>query len=116
LARIAAVFPVHFDTDKAELIAPNDLSVNQYSALLKDPRCITLKMQIAGHADERGSESYNQSLSERRAQTVLDALKTAGIDGARLSSVGFSKDKPIDPSHTADAHRKNRRAEFIVVK
>jgi outer membrane protein OmpA-like peptidoglycan-associated protein len=116
LARIAAVFPVHFDTDKADLLAPNDLSVNQYAALLKDPRCITLKMQIAGHADERGSESYNQSLSERRAQTVLEALKTAGIDGARLNAVGFSKDKPLDPSHTPDAHRKNRRAEFTVVK
>ena len=116
LARIAAVFPVRFDTDKADMHAPFDLSVNQYAALLKDPRCATLKMQLAGHADERGTESYNQSLSERRAQAVVDALKTAGIDGARLSSVGFSKDKPIDPSHTADAHRKNRRAEFIVVK
>ncbi len=116
LARIAAVFPVRFDTDKDDLHAPFDLSVNQYAALLKDPRCTILKMQVAGHADERGSEIYNQNLSERRAQTVLDALKTAGIDGTRLSSVGFSKDKPIDPSHTADAHRKNRRAEFIVVK
>jgi outer membrane protein OmpA-like peptidoglycan-associated protein len=116
LARIAAVFPVHFETDKANLLAPNDLSVNQYAALLKDPRCATLKVQLGGHADERGSESYNQSLSERRAQTVLEALKTAGIDGARLSAVGFSKDKPLDPSHTADAHRKNRRAEFTIVK
>jgi outer membrane protein OmpA-like peptidoglycan-associated protein len=116
LARIAAVFPVHFETDKADLLAPNDLSVNQYAALLKDPRCATLKVQLGGHADERGSESYNQSLSERRAQTVLEALKTAGIDGARLSAVGFSKDKPLDPSHTADAHRKNRRAEFTIVK
>jgi outer membrane protein OmpA-like peptidoglycan-associated protein len=116
LARIAAVFPVHFETDMAHLLAPNDLSVNQYAALLKDPRCATLKVQLGGHADERGSESYNQSLSERRAQTVLEALKTAGIDGARLSAVGFSKDKPLDPSHTADAHRKNRRAEFTIVK
>jgi outer membrane protein OmpA-like peptidoglycan-associated protein len=116
LARIAAVFPVHFDTDKADLIAPNDLSVNQYAALLKDPRCATMKVQLGGHADERGSESYNQSLSERRAKTVLEALKTAGIDDARLSAVGFSKDKPLDPSHTEDAHRKNRRAEFNVVK
>ena len=116
LARIAAVFPVRFDTDKTDLKTPFDLAVNQYSALLKDPRCLTVKIQVAGHADERGSERYNQGLSERRAATVIEALTKAGIDSARLTSVGFSKDKPLDASHTADAHRKNRRAEFTVVK
>ncbi len=116
LARIAAVFPVRFDTDKTDLKTPFDLAVNQYVALLKDPRCLTVKIQVAGHADERSSERYNQGLSERRAATVIDTLTKAGIDGARLTSVGFSKDKPLDASHTADAHRKNRRAEFTVVK
>ena len=116
LARIAAVFPVRFDTNKSDMKTPYDLAVNQYAALLKDPRCLALKIQVAGHADERGSESYNQGLSERRAATVIEALTKAGIDGARLTGVGFSKDKPLDPSHTADAHRKNRRAEFTVMK
>ena len=116
LARIAAVFPVRFDTNKSDMKTPFDLAVNQYAALLKDPRCLTLKIQVAGHADERGTESYNQGLSERRAATVIEALTKAGIDGARLTGVGFSKDKPLDPSHTADAHRKNRRAEFTVMK
>jgi outer membrane protein OmpA-like peptidoglycan-associated protein len=116
LARIAAVFPVRFDTDKSDMKTPYDLAVNQYAALLKDPRCLALKIQVAGHADERGSEKYNQGLSERRAATVIAALTKAGIDGVRLASVGFSKDKPLDASHTADAHRKNRRAEFTVMK
>ena len=116
LARISAVFPVRFNTDKSDLQGPFELSVNQYAALLKDPRCSQLNLQIAGHADERGSESYNQGLSERRAQTVIDTLIKAGIDSARLKAVGFSKDKPLDPSHTEDAHRKNRRAEFTVMK
>ena len=116
LARIAAVFPVRFATDKSTLNPPFDMSVNQYVALLKDPRCLSVKMQIAGHADERGSESYNQGLSERRAASVIEALTKAGIDAARLNGVGFSKDKPLDPSHTEDAHRKNRRVEFTVAK
>ena len=116
LTRIAAVFPVRFDTDRSDMKTPFDLAVNQYAALLKDPRCLALKIQVAGHADERGSEKYNQSLSERRAATVIEALTKSGIDGARLTGVGFSKDKPLDPSHTEDAHRKNRRAEFTVMK
>jgi outer membrane protein OmpA-like peptidoglycan-associated protein len=116
LARIAAVFPVRFDYDKFDLHAPFDLAVNNYIALLKDPRCVSIKMQVAGHADDRGTEAYNQNLSEQRAKTVIDMLTKAGIDAGRLSSVGFGKDKPIDPSHTEDARRKNRRAEFTVVK
>ena len=116
LARIAAVFPVRFDYDKFDLHAPFDLAVNNYIALLKDPRCVSIKMQVAGHADDRGTEAYNQNLSEQRAKTVIDMLTKTGIDGGRLSSVGFGKDKPIDPSHTEDARRKNRRAEFTVVK
>ncbi len=116
LARISAVFPVRFDTDKSDMKTPFDLAVNQYAALLKDPRCLALKIQVAGHADERGSEKYNQGLSERRAASVIEALTKAGIDGARLTGIGFSKDKPLDASHTADAHRKNRRAEFTVMK
>ena len=116
LARIAAVFPVRFDYDKTNLLPQFELAANQYAALLKDPRCAALKVQVAGHADDRGSEAYNQGLSENRAKTVIEALTKAGIDGARLNAVGFSKDKPLDPSHTEDARRKNRRVEFTVAK
>ena len=116
LARISAVFPVRFDTEVYELKSPFDSSVNQYAALLKDPRCIGLNVQVAGHADDRGRENYNQLLSENRAKAVIDALSKAGIDAKRLSGVGFSKDRPLDPSRTEDARRKNRRVEFTVLK
>jgi outer membrane protein OmpA-like peptidoglycan-associated protein len=112
LARIAAVFPVRFAYDHSDLISPFAEAVNQYSALLGDKRCLELKVEVAGHADERGSEAYNQKLSEARAKTVIDALVAAKIDATRLNGVGYSKDKPLDPAHTKQAHAKNRRVEF----
>ena len=116
LARISAVFPVRFAFDREGLKSPFDMAVNQYAALLKDPRCMSIKMQVAGHADYYGSEAFNQGLSERRAQTVIDALVKAGIDKTRLNGIGFSKDKPLDPARSADARAKNRRVEFTVMK
>ncbi len=116
LARISAVFPVRFEFNRDGLKTPFDMAVNQYAALLKDPRCMAIKMQVAGHADYYGSEAFNQGLSERRAKTVIDALVKAGIDKARLNGIGFSKDKPLDPARSADARAKNRRVEFTVMK
>ncbi len=114
LARIAAVFPVRFAYDRAELKTPYVEALNQYSALLGDPRCKDIKVQVAGHADERGSIDYNQKLSEKRAQTVIDALVAAKIDASRLTGIGYSKTKPLDPAHTEQAHAKNRRVEFSI--
>jgi outer membrane protein OmpA-like peptidoglycan-associated protein len=116
LARISAVFPIRFNFNHDSLAGAYPTVLNQYAALLKDQRCEGLKMQVGGHADYLGSESYNQGLSERRAQTVVDALVKAGVDKARLSGVGFSKNKPLDPAHSDDARAKNRRVEFTVQK
>jgi outer membrane protein OmpA-like peptidoglycan-associated protein len=116
MARISAVFPVRFEFNKDGLKAPYDLSVNQYAALMKDPRCLSLKVQVEGHADFIGSERYNQGLSERRAATVIEALAKLGIDSARLDAKGYSKDKPLDPATTDTARMKNRRVEFTVTK
>ena len=116
LARISAVFPVRFKFNHDDLADPFALAVNQYAALWKDPRCVAIKMQVAGHADFLGSEAFNQGLSERRAKTVIDALVKAGIDVGRLTGIGYSKDRPIDPARSADARAKNRRVEFTVMK
>jgi outer membrane protein OmpA-like peptidoglycan-associated protein len=116
LARISAVFPVRFEFNKDTLKSPYDSASNQYAALLKDPRCVALKIQVAGHADFKGSEKYNQGLSERRAKMVIDALEKAGVTADRLSSIGFSEDKPLDPALDDSARMKNRRVEFTVTQ
>ena len=115
-ARVHQIFPIRFAFDLDDLGSPYDQSVRQYAALLKDPRCLALKVEIAGHADYKGSIAYNQDLSERRAQRVLDALIAVGIDGTRLSVKGYSEISPIDPARTNDARMLNRRVDMVLMK
>ncbi len=116
LAKIAAVFPIRFEFNHADLGPKYQQALTQYSALLGDKRCEALKLQVAGHADYIGPESYNQSLSERRAKTVADALVAAKIDTGRITTIGFGASKPLDPAHSNDARAKNRRVEFSISK
>ncbi len=114
--RIHEIFPIRFAFDLDSFGSPYDQSVRQYAALLIDPRCKALRVEIAGHADYKGSIAYNQDLSERRAQRVLDALIAVGIDGARLSVKGYSEVSPIDPAKTDEARTLNRRVDMVLMK
>ncbi|MCL1140946.1 OmpA family protein [Shewanella pneumatophori] len=65
---------------------------------------------IEGHCSKTGSHEHNQTLSQNRANAVSSLLSERfGIDSDRLSAIGYSFDRPIDPTHTAAAHKVNRR-------
>jgi outer membrane protein OmpA-like peptidoglycan-associated protein len=112
--RIGNVFPIRFDYDLTDITKPFDLSVSQYAALLKDPRCTSLNVEVRGHADFRGSELYNEGLSERRAELILSMLTKAGVEAARLSVKAMGEMQPLDPAVTDEARMKNRRVEITV--
>jgi outer membrane protein OmpA-like peptidoglycan-associated protein len=116
LGRLNQVFPIRFEFDRDDLQGISSLSVSQYAALLKDARCADLKVELGGHADFRGGVTYNQDLSERRANQVLKALTDAGIDTSRMTPKGFSELVPFDPATTDEARAKNRRVEVTVIK
>ena len=71
-------------------------------------------MSIEGHTDSQGPDAYNQDLSERRAQAVVDYLVGQGINAARLGAVGYGENLPIGDIDTADGRAMNRRIEFTV--
>ena len=71
---------------------------------------------LAGFTDERGTPEYNRGLGERRAQSVRQALISAGADGSRLQTVSFGAEMPADPGSGESAWAKNRRVEFGVVR
>ena len=71
-------------------------------------------MNVDGHCDERGSNEYNLSLGEQRAQSVRKFLIDLGIDGSRVQTRSFGKEKPLDTGHNEAAWSKNRRGEFVV--
>jgi outer membrane protein OmpA-like peptidoglycan-associated protein len=72
-------------------------------------------IQIAGHTDSDGSDSYNQTLSEQRAASVYSYLVSHGISATRLSTVGFGESMPVVPNTSAANKARNRRIEFTVL-
>jgi len=71
---------------------------------------------IDGHCDERGSNEYNLSLGEQRAQAVRTYLINLGVDASRIQTRSFGKEKPLDRGHGEAAWAKNRRGEFVIYK
>ena len=106
-------FPdVNFEFDKAAL---NDLGkgrVRQISQLLASVP--SLGVVVEGHTDYIGSDEYNQSLGDRRAQAVMNELVELGIDPARLSPVSYGEGKPIFTEEEDWARAVNRRVQFSV--
>lgn len=75
----------------------------------------TTDVVIEGHTDSNGSDKYNQSLSERRAKAVADALVSQyGINAGRVSSIGHGESKPVASNATADGRHQNRRVVGVV--
>jgi outer membrane protein OmpA-like peptidoglycan-associated protein len=70
-------------------------------------------VQVRGHTDDVGSNAYNQTLSERRAQAVVDFLVSAGVSG-RLEARGFGERRPVATNATAQGRQENRRVEVVI--
>ena len=110
---------VNFDFDKSTL-RPDAVSIlNEAIEILK--RYPELSVEVAGHTDSKGTDAYNQSLSERRATAVYDYLTSNGIDGSRLvGPTGYGESRPIAPntnddgSDNPEGRAVNRRTELNV--
>jgi len=87
-------------------------SLNNIAKMIADHP--ELSITIEGHTDSDGSLKFNQTLSEKRAQSVMNYFISKNIDGKRLSSRGFGEEKPIDSSDTEEAKALNRRVEFVL--
>ena len=77
-------------------------------------RCPAATIEIVGHTDSDGDDSFNQSLSERRAQAVADYLVKAGMPADRFKPMGYGSAQPIAANDTDEGKAKNRRIDFIV--
>jgi outer membrane protein OmpA-like peptidoglycan-associated protein len=72
------------------------------------------RVQVEGHASSEGGDDHNQTLSEKRAEAVLNYLEAHGIDRERLASKGFGSSVPLDTNETIAGRENNRRVEFDV--
>ena len=72
------------------------------------------RVQIGGHTDSVGDATYNQALSERRAQAVKAVLSSRGVQEKQILVVGYGETKPVADNATAEGRAKNRRVELHI--
>lgn len=96
-----------FDLNSADLKTDAGGELDRVAGVLNDYPQTTIRVE--GHTDASGSVEYNQTLSERRALTVKNALVQRGVDASRLETVGYGKSRPIS-SNDAD----NRRVVLVI--
>jgi len=104
---------VFFDFNKAELRSESYMEMNRWIKMLKKNSHI--KLYITGHADSVGSDKYNQQLSERRAQAVVDYLVDNGIERDRLTAEGFGERNPVADNDTPEGRQQNRRVQVKII-
>lgn len=110
---------IFYDYDKASIREDAKPTLNKLVTTLKDNPKINIEIQ--SHCDSRGSNAYNQALSNRRAASVVNYLVSQGVAKSRLESKGFGESQPVNKcvdgvECTEAEHQKNRRTEFIVLK
>jgi len=105
---------IYFDYDRTTLKRESFVELEKVVAFLKENPSVEIEIQ--GHTDSNGSDSYNLNLSQGRSQSVVDYLISKGIVRTRLSAKGFGETKPIDTNETDGGRANNRRVEFTVTK
>src|SRR5690606_12223030 len=101
---------IFFETKSEKLSSQSFAALNDVVTILKNnPR---LSLQIEGHTDNVGTEAFNLTLSERRANAVRQYFVEQGIEGERLKATGFGQNKTIADNKTAAGKAKNRRVEL----
>lgn len=101
-----------FGFDQAALGSAAKASLDELVTILE--KYPDTDIEIQGHTDDTGTDSYNQGLSERRAKAVYDYLREKGIKKSRLTTKGFGESAPKYGNDTEDGRANNRRVEFLI--
>lgn len=105
--------PVFFAFDDATLSPEAQQIATENAEWMKDRP--TVKIQVEGHTDERGTSEYNLALGERRAKTVRDFLVRSGVEAERIKTISYGEETPAVQGTGEETWKQNRRAEFVVL-
>ncbi|MGB0185760.1 MAG: OmpA family protein [Flavobacteriaceae bacterium] len=117
LANKVVLNPIYFDFDKSNITAQAAFELDKLVQLMNKYESIVLRAE--SHTDARGSATYNQKLSERRALTTAQYVISKGIAAERITGVGMGETTPVNDCGTGcseDEHQMNRRSEFIILE
>ena len=103
---------VYFEFNRSALTAATLAALDRNADILR--RHAQIRVRIEGHCDDRGTVEYNLALGDRRAAAVRDHLVSRGIARARLETVSFGEERPVETAANEAAWARNRRAEFHV--
>ena len=112
-ARPRVRLPVYFESNSAKLKPEALVLLAKVSKALSATDLESFKFSVEGHTDSVGEESFNATLSERRAEVVRAFLQDRGVSKDRLKSVGRGEAEPIDTNVTNKGRQHNRRVEII---
>jgi peptidoglycan-associated lipoprotein len=112
-ARNTIAAKVYFDYDKDDIRDDAKATLDAKVGILNANPAVRLR--IAGHTDDRGSDEYNLALGQRRAAAVQRYLVARGIAASRFETVSFGKERPAMQGENEEAWAKNRRAEFEII-
>jgi len=102
--------PLRFGFNEATLPADAQSRLSDLAQCIKAAG--SGRIELAGHADERGTEEYNLQLSQKRAASVKKYLVDLGIQASQLKTVGYGENRPAEQGSSEDAWAANRRVEF----
>ncbi len=104
---------IFYDFDKATLRKESLNELSLVFQLLNE--MTTLKIEVSGHTDSKGTDEYNNKLSQARAQSVVDYLLKRGILSDRVIAKGYGKSQPVATNETDEGRQLNRRTEFKIL-
>jgi outer membrane protein OmpA-like peptidoglycan-associated protein len=114
--RLELLDPIAFATGKPDLLPGVVPSLEAAAKLLKQRAHRKLVVDIGVHTDAMGSDGFNLTMSQKRADAVKAALVAAGLPPARVKATGFGETRPIDSNGTAEGRARNRRVELQLRK
>lgn len=103
---------VFFEFDSTSITSAGKAALDENAAIMSSFPDVRLEVQ--GHADERGTTDYNMALGQKRADAVVQYLLARGVASSRVKSVSYGEERPADDRHTERAWDANRRAEFVL--
>lgn len=104
---------IYFDFDKYE-IRPDQRPTLQANAEKLKGDLASFRLVIEGHCDERGTNEYNMTLGDKRANAARQYLISLGVPASRIRTVSYGEERPSDMGHNETAWARNRRSEFLV--
>ena len=110
---VIKTFGIEFAPGEIVLQASSDKTLEKMAEIMRT--CYVVPMEIGGHTDSQGRKSLNLSISQARAEAVMDALLSYDILTGNLSAKGFGESTPIADNNTVEGRNKNRRIEFTLI-